>query len=87
MDRTSGLYIQPSGHTDVHVQTDRETQWMDQVNEVVAAHTLAHVVHTRTPLRCGWTVVGTCMHTCLCMHACLSLSFSFGENTVVFMLH
>jgi hypothetical protein len=29
MDRTSGLYIQPSGHTDVHVQTDRETQWMD----------------------------------------------------------
>jgi hypothetical protein len=29
MDRTSGLYIQASVHTDVHVQTDRETQWMD----------------------------------------------------------
>ncbi len=29
MDRTSGLYIQASGHTDVHVQIDRETQWMD----------------------------------------------------------
>jgi hypothetical protein len=26
------------------------------------------------------------MHTCMCMHACLSLFFSFGENTVVFML-
>ncbi len=29
MDSTSALYMQTSGHTDVHVQTDRQTQWMD----------------------------------------------------------
>ena len=29
MDSTWALYIQASGHTDVHVQTDRPTQWMD----------------------------------------------------------
>ncbi len=85
MDRTSGLYIQAWVHTDVHAQTDteRHSGW---IGEIVAAHALAHVVYTRTPLRCGVVVV-TCLHSCMCMHACLSLSFSFGENTVVFMLH
>jgi hypothetical protein len=29
MDSTLTLYIQASGHTDVHAQTDRQTQWMD----------------------------------------------------------
>jgi hypothetical protein len=29
MHRTSVLFIKTLGHTDVHVQTDRQTQWMD----------------------------------------------------------
>ncbi len=29
MDSNAGLYVQAWGHTDVHVQTDRQTQWMD----------------------------------------------------------
>jgi hypothetical protein len=29
IDSTLSLYMQASGHTDVHVQTDRQTQWMD----------------------------------------------------------
>ncbi len=28
-DSISALYIQAPGHTDVHVQADRQTQWMD----------------------------------------------------------
>jgi hypothetical protein len=30
-------------------QTDRHRGW---ISEIVAAHTLAHEVHTHTPLRC-----------------------------------
>jgi hypothetical protein len=77
------IYKHQNTRTYMYRQTERHSGW---ISEVVAAHTLAHVVDTRTPLRCGWAAVGTCMHTCMCMHACLSLSFSFGENTVVFML-
>jgi hypothetical protein len=46
--RTSVLYIQASGHTDVHVQTDRQTQWMDSRN--------SSSTHTRTCSACSHTL-------------------------------
>jgi hypothetical protein len=52
MDSTSALYIQASGHTDVHVQTDRQTQWMDWRN--------SSSTHTRT---CS----SQCENTVVCM--------------------
>jgi hypothetical protein len=79
-----GVYKHQDTRTYMYRQTDRHSGW---ISEIVAAHTLAHVLNTRTPLRCGWAAVGTCMHACMCMHVWLSLSFSFGENTVVSMLY
>ena len=66
------MYKLEDTRTYMYGQTDGHSGW---ISEIVAAHTLANVVRTRTPLRCGWAAVGTCMHTCMCMHACLSLSF------------
>jgi hypothetical protein len=66
-------------------QTERHSGW---ISEIVAAHTLTHVVYTHTPflemrLRCGGH-----MHAHMHVHACVLISsFSFGENKVVFMLH
>ncbi len=71
------IYKHECTPTYMYRQTERHSGW---ISEIVAAHTLAHVLHTRTPLRCGWAVVGTCMHTCMCMHACLSLSFSLEKK-------
>ena len=42
--------IRTHGRTCTDRQTDRHSGW---ISEIVAAHTLAHEVHTHTPLRCG----------------------------------
>jgi hypothetical protein len=55
--------------TDMHVQTDRHSGW---IREIAAAHTLAHAVHTRTPLSCGGH-----MHAHVHVHASVLTSFLF----------
>ena len=62
------LYMHQDTRPYMYRQTDRQSGW---ISELVAAHTLAHAVHTRTPLRCGRAAVGTCMHTCMCVRAYL----------------
>ncbi len=50
------IYKHEYTRTYMYRQTERHSGW---ISEIVAAHTLAHVVHTRTPLRCGWAAVVT----------------------------
>jgi hypothetical protein len=47
-------------------QTDRHSGW---ISKIVAAHTLAHIVSTRTPLRCVRLSCGGHMHAHV--HACM----------------
>ena len=45
-------FVLKGGNTRTYMysQTDRHSGW---ISEIVAALTLAHVVHTRKPMRCG----------------------------------
>ncbi len=76
MYSTSGLYIQAWGHTDVHVQTDRQTlaHWIDWRNSSSAqTRTCSAQSHTlEMRLSCGGH-----MHAHARVHACVLMSFLF----------
>ncbi len=53
------LYKHQDTRTYTYRQTDRHSRW---ISEILPAHPLAQVLHSRTPLRCGGESVGTAMH-------------------------
>ncbi len=63
------IYTHQDTRTYMYRQTDRHSGWM---SDIVAAHTLAHVVHTRTPFNgdaaeLRWA--HACTRACACMCA------------------
>jgi hypothetical protein len=68
MDSTSALSMQASGHTDVHAQTDRLTQWMDWRNSrSTRTRTCSARSHTlEMRVSCGGH-----MHAHVHVHACV----------------
>jgi hypothetical protein len=68
MHSTSALSMQASGHTDVHVRTDRQTQWMDRRNSS-STHTRTCSAHSHTLEM--WLSCGGHMHAHVHVHACM----------------
>ena len=65
MNSTSALYtsIRTHGRTRADRHTHTQSGW---ISEIAAAHTLAHVVHTRAPLRCGWAFLSVKTQSYIC---------------------